>query len=323
MFKRYFAGAIISLLGICSLPGVVKGVVVDRIVAVINGEIITLGDITQIERSAKQQEENSIIPSHTPQVNQKILDRLIEKKLLLQLANKKNIKVSEKQLEAALSDVAVANQNGVDDINQLEQELLKRGLSLKELKQELETQIKINKLINIEVRAKILITQNELEEYYKQHLEDYQENEEISVRHILLPIAQDTLPKEEASIKQQAQNIMLRLNKGADFKQLVQSDSVLAGQSGTDLGYVARGDLMPKLEEVIWNLKSGETGMARTKLGYHVVLITDRKALTLENYPKIKKEIEETLYRQKLGRQSKEWLDNLRNQATIEIIPHE
>jgi peptidyl-prolyl cis-trans isomerase SurA len=288
-------------------------VVVDRIVAVVNGEIITLSDVLREERRLRQL---STIPEQTPAVNREILDRLIERSLLLQLAEKKKIQLPEEQLQAALTDVA--HQYGAEDVNQLEQALTQQGLTLEELKREIENQIKTTKLINTEVRAKILITQAEVEEYYQQHLGDYQEREERSARHILLPLPPDASSEEEARVKQQAQDIVARLNQGADFERLAES---VSRQSETDLGYFSRGQLMPQLEQAIWDLQPGRITVVRTPLGYHVVQVTGRRIHTLENDPRIRQEIENILFQQKLKRQTRSWLDNLRQRATIEIMP--
>jgi parvulin-like peptidyl-prolyl isomerase len=114
---------------------------------------------------------------------------------------------------------------------------------------------------------------------------------------------------------------MAQVKEGTDFQELIETVSTLPGQSGSDLGYVSRGELMPQLEQAIWDLKPGEVTMVRTHLGYHVVQVTDHKIHTLENDPQIRQQIENILFQQKFNQQSQKWMEDLRKQATIEILP--
>ena len=235
------------------------------------------------------------------------------------MAQEKNLQIPEKQINAALNDIV--HNHGAEDIGQLEQVLIEQGKTLEELKQEIENQIKITKLVNTEVRAKILISQSEMEEYYQSHLPDYQEKDEVSARHILLAVPEDALPQEEARVKQKAQRIITQINQGADCQELMKSVSVLPGHSVGDLGYINLGELLPQLEQAIWDSTPGEVTLVRTHLGYHVVQVTDRKTHTLENDPQIKQAIEGILFKQKFNQQSQDWLNELRQRATIEIMP--
>jgi peptidyl-prolyl cis-trans isomerase SurA len=318
LHNKCWAGFIIGLFLICFFPRPVRGVIIDRVVAVVNGELITLSDVLQEEYPMRRGKIPNI-PQQTPSVNKEILESLIGKKLLLQQAEKRKLKVPEEQLQAALTDVA--RQYGLKDVAQLKQALLQQGLTLERLKREIENQIKITKLTTTEVRSRILITPVEVEKYYQEHLEDYQKKEEIKGRHLLLPLAKDALPQEAARVKDQAQYIMDKLNQGADLEQIAKDIPALQGRSWSELGYFKRGELIPQLEQALWDLKMNEAAMVRTHLGYHVVQLTDRVIHTLKDNPQIKQEIENILFQQKLKQQSQRWLENLRQQATIDILP--
>ncbi len=247
------------------------------------------------------------------------MDKLIGRKLMLQLAKEKHIKLPEEQLQAALNDVVI--QYGAQDIEQLTEELLKQGTNLEELKEEIEAQIKITKLMNTEVRSKALITQAEIEQYYEQHLQDYQKKDELSARHIILPLTADATYEDELKIKQHAAEIVDQLRQGADFNELFKKVSGVTGQPSANLDNIKRGELMPELEQAIWDLKPEEISIVKTSLGYHVVQVTERKMHTLEDDVQIKQEIENILFRKKVNQRSQEWLDNVRSKATIEIMP--
>ncbi len=318
LFSKYLTIIVITLLGVCLYPGPVSGVIVDRVVAVVNGDIITLSDVVRQEQRLTQQVALGL-PQQTPPVNKKLLDKLVSRKLMLQQAQQKNIKVPEDQLQAALNDVV--SQYGAKNVEQLAAALLEQGTTLEELKTEIDSQIKITKLMNTEVRSKILITQAEVEQYYKQHLQDYQKKDEISARHIILPLTPDATAEDELKIKQHAEDIVDQIKQGADFQQLFKKVAGVTGQPSAELGYVKRGELMPELEQAIWDLKPGELTIVKTSLGYHVVQVTDRKIHNLENDLQIKQEIENILFRQRAKKRTQEWLDGLRRQATIEIMP--
>jgi parvulin-like peptidyl-prolyl isomerase len=318
MLKKYSIESILCFALVLMIAGPARGVVIDRIVAVVNGEIITLSDLLYEEHPSHKNEAPEI-PSQTPAVNQEVLDSFIGKKLLLQLAEKKSIRVPEEQLTQALTDVT--RQYGLEDIKQLEQALIQQGLTLEGLKKEIENKIKITKLTNTEVRSKILVSSSEVEEYYQKHLEDFQKQDELKGHHIIFPVSEKLSSQDEAWLKQQLQDIVDRLNQGAKLEELTQDFPVLRGRSWSELDYFKRGELIPELEQAIWNLELGKVALVHTKLGYHIVQLTDRKIHTLENTPQIKNQIEEKIFQQKFQQQSKKWLNYLRRQATIEILP--
>jgi peptidyl-prolyl cis-trans isomerase SurA len=318
LFSKYLTGILITLLVVCGCPGLAGGVIIDRVVAVVNGEIISLSDVVKQEQLMKRQAVSGI-PQQTPALNKELLEKLIGRKLMLQQAKEKDIKLPEEQLKAALNDVV--SQYGAQNIEQLAAALLEQGSTLEELKAEIESQIKITKLINTEVRSKILITQAEIEQYYEQHRQDYEQVDEISARHIILPLTADATAEDELKIKQHAEEIVSQLRQGADFNELFEKISGVTGQSSANLDHVKRGELMPELEQAIWDLKPEELGIVKTSLGYHVVQVVERKLHTLEDDAQIKQQIENILFRQKVNQRSQAWLDNLRSRATIEIMP--
>ncbi len=292
-----------------------QAVIIDKIVAVVNVEMITLSDVLKSEGILSSKGYTSI-PNTTPLLNKEVLDKIIEKKILLQLANEKNAQVPEEQLQAAINDII--EQYGAENMTQLAEELKQQGLSIEGLRQEIEDKIKIAKLVNIEVRSKIMITNSELDEYYKQHIDEYEKKEKINASHILLPLSQEIAKQEKTKVKQQAEEIINWLRQQP---KNTADPSTKFEVSWSDLGYIKRGDLMAELEKAIWELKVGEIVLVRTQLGYHIVQITDRKIPSLENDPKVKEEIEEIIRQKKTNKRLEAWLNELRDKATIDIMP--
>jgi len=252
-------------------------------------------------------------------LERQILDQLIDKKLQLQLAREKKIIVPKEQIKAAIEDLM--QQNGLDNLAQFEQILTQQGLSLEQIKQQIEEKIKITKLISTEVRSKILVTQAEIKAYYEEHLEDYKKLEELRARHIFIPVPEGASPKVVAAARKKAEEILAQLEQGADFEQLARKyASASSGNTWGDLGYFTRGQLMPELEAVVWNLQPGQAGLVHTPFGYHIVQVTERKPHTLENDPKIREEIKQIIFRNKLDEQLKEWQKELRQRASIKIM---
>jgi len=298
--------------------GSALGVIVDRVLAVVNGEVITLSELQEVEYSLRQGggSGKKRLPEDKAKLEKELLERLIERKLQLQLAERKGLVVPKEQVDAALEDLI--KQNKLAGPEELERMLAKQGLTLEDLRRQLEEQIKLTKLVNSEVRAKIVVTQEEIEAYYKKHAAEFAGREEVHARHILFPLPEDAKPADVAAAEKLAEQVLARLAEGADFEGLL-AEFGKYGAGGGDLGFFTRGQLIPELEEVVWELAPGEYRRVRTRFGVHVVQVLERRKHTLENDARIAEEIKQRIYQEKFERQYKAWLEDLRRQAAIKV----
>ncbi len=312
---------LLLITAICLWPGIHASYaeVVDRIVVVVNNEIITqrevdvlLGPVYAQYRQVYQGEE---LIRRLEDARENILKQLIEDRLILSEAKKQNITVEEKDIDSRINEI----KNKVGSERDLEIMLNEQNLTLKELRERYKEKIMIRKLIDQKVGSRIIITPLEVKNYYNKHKEDFLQPEEIRLRTILLK------PKKEQGGEEGAlglmRDILKRLKEGCDFEGLAKeySDAPDASEGGL-MGYVKKGDLMPQIENIVFNLKEGQTtGIVQSSLGYHIFKVEEKKARRMRDLPEVRQDIEEYLYREKANEKLKGWISSLAKSAYIEF----
>ena len=122
-------------------------------------------------------------------------------------------------------------------------------------------------------------TDAEVERYYKEHVAEFEKPRRVKVAHILVRVPPVGGSEAEEKAKAKVLEVLKRVRAGEDFAKLakdVSEDPASAG-SGGDLGYVARGELVPAFEQAAFALKRGEVSQepVRTPFGYHAIKVTD------------------------------------------------
>ncbi len=195
----------------------------------------------------------------------------------------------------------------------LYEEALRRGLNrdaeVKELLNEARKKILVAKLIEVEVRGKSPVSDEEIKAYYEVHKDEFVTPLRLRASHILV----DT--------EEEAKRILQKLTEGADFAQLARQHSKDPSKDkGGDIGYFSRGQLIPEFENVCFGLEVGQTSDAvKTQFGYHIIKLTERVESRTIELSKAKDAIERDLK----GQAEKEGFENfiraLRSKARVKI----
>lgn len=312
--------ALISTLAILTLTAALAlAATVDRIVVVVNNEIITQREVdimlAPIYNQYRNMYKGEELIKMLEEVREKILKQLIEDRLILSEAKKQNITVDEKDVDARIDEI----KSKVGSERELENMLNEQNLTLNELRARYREKIMLRKLIDQKVGAKIIITPLEVKSYYNEHPDDFLQPEEIKLRSILIR------PKDgqsgDALALQAIRDIAKRLKEGCDFEGMAKEYSDGPGASeGGIMGYVKRGDLMPQIEDIVFNLKEGETtNIIKSPLGYHIFKVDEKRARRTKELSEVRQDIEEFIYREKVNQRLKGWLDSLAKSAYIEF----
>ncbi len=313
--------AVLSFLYVLFSAGVhdAKAAVVDKIVVVVNNEIITQREIDVMlapvyaQYRAMYKDEELI--RKLEEVREDIIKQLIEDRLILSEAKKQNITVEDKEVNARIEEI----ERKVGSEKELENMLGQQNLTLNELRARYKEKIMIRKLIDQKVGANIIITPLEVKNYYNDNKDKFLQPEEIQLMQILIKLKEAPGVREEAL--RTMREILKRIKEGCDFAGLAKeySDGPYASDGGL-MGYVKKGDLMPQIEEIVFNLKDGEsTGIIQSSLGYHIFKVEERKARRIKDLPEVRQDIEEYLYREKANQKLKGWIDSLAKSAYIEF----
>lgn len=301
-------------------------VVLDRIAAIVNGEVITFSELREamtrmqlgleeLDPAMDSKAESLHSPvSHTPE--REALNRLIEHKLQLQLAQRRGITVESDEVGEALKEIK--KRNGMSTDEALEKALLADRSNLDQYKSDLREQLMILKLANREVQSGILLNEEALLEYYQNHLDHYSLPDEIHLRQILLRIPQSELKE---VVWKKAQEMVAQLRAGTDFKSLAgQESSGSEAKDGGDLGFVKKGQVLPLVEQAISGLAPFEVSdPVVTSAGIHIFFVEEIKTGQVRPFEEVKQQIRESLFQERSAKSYGEWLQNLRDSAQVEI----
>jgi peptidyl-prolyl cis-trans isomerase SurA len=294
-----------------------EAVVLDRIVAVVNDDTITLSELKSLELSFLQNSETRPGESELRLHRSRLLDDLIEKTIKLQKAKELNITVSGEEVEASIQQILTTNRITEED---LKAKLKGEGFSWPDYQKEIREQMILSRLVNQEVRSKIILMPEELKEFYEKHLDRFVLNEKKHLLRILLAIPETATEEEVQSRREESVELRQRLLSGEEFRQLAirYSNGPEAG-SGGDLGYFASRELKAELVEEVSQLGPG--GISRVmelKEGFVLIKIEDVRETTYIPLEEVKEPVQEALYQEKLQKRYEVWIKELRDRAYVE-----
>jgi peptidyl-prolyl cis-trans isomerase SurA len=296
---------------------------IDGIAAVVNNEIITIGEVReamapdteQLRQRYSGQSLQTQIKEHFIQ----ILQSLIDIRLQLERARKLNLQVSDEDVTFHVE--ALKKQNQITD-EQLRQMLHSRGLTLETYRQQVREGLLITKVVNAEVRSRLIVLDTELQESYQKRLQRYSVPGALTVSHMLFLVSPDAPEEEVESARQKAVAILQQLRQGGDFAALARqySDGPSAERGGL-LGTFQPGELLPGFEEAVVALQPGEiSDIVRTRVGLHIIRLDARQASTNKPFEEIREELKAELLQAKTESKYREWLEVLRQGAYVKVL---
>lgn len=311
-----------TLILVATLPSLAGAEVVDRIVAVVNDEIITSYAVEKEKASILKEAERQQ-PPPDPQtlvrLDEKALDRLIDKKLVEQKVRELDIRITEEEVRQAIEDVKRQNKLSQES---LVSALANQGLSFDQYKVQIREQLERLRLVSQEVRSKIQVGEREMREYYEANPGRFGGEDNFRARNIYFKL-DDKMPADQVKkVMTTAMSVLYEARAGKDFAELARqySEEPSAKTTGGDLGTFRKGDILPEFEESLTRMKPGEVSdLIYVTGGLHIVKLEERFAGTPKPFEQVKAEVEDILYRKKSEDRFNQWVTDLRKDAAIEI----
>jgi len=299
-----------------------RGRVTNAIAAIVNDEVVTLNEINRESLPFIREAEKKapLDDSARSQIRRSALDRVVEKKLVEQKVKELNIKVADEEIRQAIDDVK--KQNNMSSQEALVAALSAQGLSFDQYRAQLQEQLEKLKLVSMEVRAKIHVTDTEIREFYDANAAKYTEDESFRARHIFFKTNEKSGSEDIKRSMTNALMVLAEAKSGKDFIELAKtySEDPAARRDGGDLGIFKKGDMQPELESAIIAMKPGEVSeLVYTPVGFHIIKLEERIIGKLKPFEGLKASIEETIYSKKSEERFSQWAKELRAKASIEI----
>lgn len=296
---------------------------VDRVAAVVNNEVIPLSEVEQRAAPELVRAANEPTPEARAKLRTTILkqavDVLIGEKLLDGQLKELNIEVTEQDVDVGID--GVRQQNNMEPA-QFEQEIRNAGYTMASYRDFMKKHLAKLKLINLKVRSKVKVSDDDLQQEYQRYLKSEGADPEIHARHILVQVPAKASAADAEAARQKAASFALEARKpGADFVALAKKRSEgSSANDGGDLGYFRRGVMVPEFERVAFALKPGEVSEpVRTKFGWHVIKVDDVRAAEVKPFDDVKEALREKLSRSQLEKYTERYIQELKAGAAVEV----
>ena len=298
--------------------------IIDRIVVQVNEDVITLSELN--EKGAPLFQEimaNSTIDSREIELQNariKVLDQIIDQLLISQEAERYGISIAEADIDDAIN--SILSQNNIT-MDKFEKEVARIGTTVEGYRQTIRDQMLKSRVINIAVRSKILITDQQIKEYYDTY---YSPKVDIPEGYHLLQIGfQWGDDKKLATIhdaKLLAEKVSAELTAGGDFSSLARTYSQLpSGENGGDIGTFKENEMAPYMLNAIKNMHPGEiSDIINTPSGLQIFKLLSLKRDGVTEQPPLESVTNETqdiIYNQEMKQGYNKWLATLHENAYI------
>jgi peptidyl-prolyl cis-trans isomerase SurA len=311
------AGALLLL----AVRPAAAGRVIDRVVAVVNDDIVLDSELEQFAApmyrgpDPDSPEGKKAWDDH----RRKALDALIDSKLMQQQANELKLAVTTEEVDRAVEEVK--HQNKLDDAT-FNEALKQQGYTMESYRKGLRKQILELKVISTAVRSRVSVSDDEVAAAYKQSERAMAGDKQSHLRQILVALPENAPADEIQRRRAVAVKIVELAHGGTSFVELAKqySDDESTKSAGGDLGWLQKGTLMDTLDEAVAQMEPGDVrGPIRTARGFVVLQLVERKAGDLRPFDEVKEQLRKQLYDQQVEKAQQAWLKELRKKAHIDI----
>ena len=293
--------------------------VADRIVAVVNNDAITLGELHEsivMFRHENREQSNS---HSDDELAKQFLTKLIDNRLQLQEAEREKVTVEDEEITEELMERM--KKFGATSLEQFEQMVREQGLSMENVRKRLKESLVMAKVVHRKVRLRVTVTERDVDRYLADNRDKLEVGLSYHARHILV---QPEDPGRDASweeARRRAEGLRAQVLAGADFAEIARTFSKDAtAADGGDLGTLKRGELAQDIENQILALKPGEVSAPfRSPLGWHIFRLETKEALDGDGLVRARQQIRDIIFRQKFEMRQEAWLKEIKQRAIIEL----
>jgi peptidyl-prolyl cis-trans isomerase SurA len=250
---------------------------VDRIVAVVNNDVITLYELrARVAQAVAQLRSRNVTPPPREDLERQLLERMIFEKVQLQHAEETQLRVDDRILEASLGRIAESNSM---DVTQLRSAVERDGIPWARFREDIRKEIMLSRLRDREVDSRVVVTEGEIDNYLANPERKADTQAEYNLSHILLRVPEGASPEQLLRLKARAEAALDQIKKGEDFARVAASYSdAQDAMSGGSLGWRPLDRLPALFAEAVPSLQDGQVSdILRSPAGFHIVKLAGRR----------------------------------------------
>jgi len=256
-------------------------------------------------------------PDEIVQMARQLVNSMIDEELLSARAAKDGYKPDAAGAEKKISDMET--QIGKE---KFADELKRQNLTKEEILKKIASVMMITKWVDEKVKPSVTVDDAVLEKYYKDNQKMFEHPEQTQASHILVKVDKDAKPEVKAEAKKKAEGMLAELKKGADFAKMAKEKSDCpSAKDGGDLGFFAKGQMVPAFEEAASVLKPGElSGVVESDFGFHIIKGGEHKAGGVTEFKDVKEQLRGGMVNRQIGKKMQEMIAGLRTEAKAQVM---
>ena len=321
---RLFAIVLLAVFGLTPLPicwaaFAQEPQVVDGVAAVVNGDVITYSQVRVLsaprEKLLRSQYTGQELGNKLKEARELALKDLIDRRLVIQAFKKESYEIPDHIVDQRMRDIIRESFGG--DRNTFIKTLEAQNYTLGEFKEKEMERIMVQAMRSKNVKTSLIIPPNKIEEYYKQHRDEFTSKEQIKLRMIMIPGHADT--GNSAAQKAMAEEVLGKLASGAEFDRMAQIYSEDSTRDmGGDWGWIERKTLAAPLEKIAFNMPVGRISNIIDYAGnYYILKVEDKHGGTTRSLAEARSDIEKKLIQVEAQQLQERWIASLRAKAYI------
>lgn len=252
-------------------------IVLDRIVAVVNDEVVTRVDLTErVQLAIRQLRTQGTPPPPRDVLERQLLDRMITDRVQLLYARDTGLRVDDTELDRALGRIAQENRLTLQEMRRA---IEKDSIPFAKFREDIRNEIVMGRLREREVEAKIVITESEIDNFLNTQQSRQGGNDDFNLSHVLVVVPENASPEQVQARRARAEEAHAQVRKGVDFRQVAAaySDAPDALQGGA-MGWRQSSRLPTLFSEALAPMRSGDiSDILRSSNGFHILRLNDRR----------------------------------------------
>lgn len=287
--------------------------VLERVVAKVNGDIVTLTEFQARQVAAAQAAR--IPPERVEEFlrenNARILQEAVDELLIVQRGAELGFQLRPEYIDQVIEDIK--KENGIESDEQMAAQLRREGMALSDLKRNIERSILRNQVLGREVQQKVLPSDEELRLVYEERkAAEFSQAARVHLHEILVS-------GEGAAAR--AAELVGRARAGEDFAALAREHSASPSRSaGGDLGTLERGDLNPDLERIAFALAAGDVSEPfASGDGFRILRVSEATAATVAPFDEVKPKLQQELQQKRFAAAYETFIQKLRDKALLDV----
>jgi parvulin-like peptidyl-prolyl isomerase len=302
--------------------------ILEQVLVKVNGDIVTKSDFERLQvEFLRQRPELQNVTADSPELQKAVAEstpqlilNAVDELLLVQRGRELGYVMSDEQFKSVLDNIK--KDNNIDTDEKFQEALKQEGMTLADLRRQLEKNMLESRVQQNEVLAKISVTEDEAHAFYDAHKTEFTTPSELMLREILLAVPttdRGVNVAQDDAAKAKADDLRHRLLAGEPFARLAGEVSDAASKAnGGLIGPIKVDELAPALQTMLGKMKVGDVSeVIRTQRGYQILALESRTETKVKTFDEARQDISDRIADEKRRGETQKYLEKLRGTATI------